>query len=64
MLPLTLINLLGAAVWHYTADWSFLGATPARWLLGAALIGVPYLALGRRLFSGHGIGPRTYRFAT
>ncbi len=64
MLPLTLINLLGAAAWHYTADWSFLGATPARWLLGATLLGAPYLALSRRLFGGHGIGPRTYRFAT
>jgi NADH-quinone oxidoreductase subunit H len=64
MLPLTLINLVAAAVWHYTGIWSFAGAAPARWLLGAALIGVPYVVLGRALYTGRGLGPRTYHYAT
>jgi NADH-quinone oxidoreductase subunit H len=64
MLPLTLINLVAAAVWHYTGAWSFGGAAPLRWLLGAALIGVPYVVLGRALYTGHGHGPRTYHYAT
>ncbi|MGD0537645.1 MAG: NADH-quinone oxidoreductase subunit NuoH [Verrucomicrobiota bacterium] len=64
MLPLTLINLVAAAVWHYTGVWSFGGAAAVRWLLGAALIGVPYVVLGRALYTGHGHGPRTYRYAT
>jgi NADH-quinone oxidoreductase subunit H len=64
MLPLTLINLVAAAVWHYTGVWNFGGAAAVRWLLGAALIGVPYVVLGRALYTAHGLGPRTYRYAT
>jgi NADH-quinone oxidoreductase subunit H len=60
MLPMTLINILAAASWHFTA----LAAWPlaARWALGAAIVGVPYLLLGRGLQAR--VGPREYRYAS
>lgn len=60
MLPMTLINIVAAASWHFTAlaGWPL----PARWLLGAVLLGVPYLLLGRGLQSR--VGPRQYRYAS
>ncbi len=62
MLPLVLLNLVVTAVWHFTAGWSFLGAALGRWLLCGAMIGVPYLVLGRVLFDRGGLGPRIYRY--
>lgn len=62
MLPLALLNLVVAAVWHFTAGWSFGGAVFARWLLGAAMIGLPYVWLGNAL-SGGKATQRNYRFA-
>jgi NADH-quinone oxidoreductase subunit H len=41
MLPLALINLVVAAVWHFTAAWNFAGAILWRWLLCAVMIAVP-----------------------
>ena len=57
MLPLVLINLLAAAIWHYM--------TPGipRWLVGIALVVGPYLWLGLGLMEGKKLGPRKYRFA-
>jgi NADH-quinone oxidoreductase subunit H len=57
MLPMVLINLVAAAVWHYM--------TPGvpRWLVGGALALGPYLMLGRGLMEGKKLGKRTYRFA-
>ncbi|OQC67473.1 MAG: NADH-quinone oxidoreductase subunit H [Verrucomicrobia bacterium ADurb.Bin006] len=63
LLPLVLLNAVSAALWHYTAPWTFVGAGLARWLLCGSLVGVPYVLLGRRLFAGQHIGPRTYRMA-
>ncbi|MBP9900197.1 MAG: NADH-quinone oxidoreductase subunit NuoH [Verrucomicrobia bacterium] len=57
MLPLALINLLTAAVWHY-----MLPGMP-RWLVGGALVVGPYLMLGRGLMAGKHISKRTYRYA-
>ncbi len=57
MLPLVLINLLAAAIWHYM--------TPGipRWLVGIALVVGPYLWLGLGLMEGKKLGARKYRFA-
>ncbi len=63
MLPLSLLNLVAAAVWHFTAAWEFPGASLSRWLLGAVMIGVPYVWLGRALSGSKKITQRTYRFA-
>lgn len=64
MLPMSLLNLIVAAVWHFTAVWDFPGALPGRWLLGAVMIGVPYVLLGRALSGSKKITQRTYRFAS
>lgn len=57
MLPLALINILVAAVWHYmAADWQ-------RWLVCGALIAVAYVLLGRGLMHNQKLGKRTYRYA-
>jgi NADH-quinone oxidoreductase subunit H len=57
LLPMTLLNLVAAGVWHYTEAWS----PVLRWLLGAALILVPYWLFGRG-FNAR-FQPRTYRYA-
>jgi NADH-quinone oxidoreductase subunit H len=58
LLPLTLINLVNVALWHY------LGGGWMGWVVCSLVIGVPYVWLGRALFAGRKLGPRTYRFAT
>ncbi len=62
LVPLTLINLLVAALWHYSGAWQFPGALAARWLLGAAIIGGAYVTLGRALHTNQ-FPTRTYRYA-
>ena len=57
MLPMALINLVAAAMWHYVP------AGSVRWIVGVALVVGPYLLLGRGLMGGRQIGKRTYRFA-
>jgi len=49
MLPMALINLVVAGIWHFTGVWHFAGASLVRWLFCGALIGVPYVCLGRAL---------------
>jgi NADH-quinone oxidoreductase subunit H len=63
MLPMSLINLLAAAVWHYSGEWQFAGSLPVRWLLGAAIIGLPYVWMGRTLGGAKQVTLRVYRFA-
>jgi len=58
MLPMCLINLVVAGVWHYTADWNDL----IRWPLGAALLALPYWIFSRRFESR--FQTRTYRYAS
>jgi NADH-quinone oxidoreductase subunit H len=57
MLPLALINLLTAGIWH----WMQPGA--ARWVVGLALVLGSYLILGNALMDGRNYGKRTYRYA-
>ncbi len=63
MLPMSLLNLVVAAVWHFTLVWDFTGALAARWLLCAAMIVIPYVWLGRALAGDKKTTLRTYRFA-
>ena len=63
MLPMALLNLIVAAVWHFTSVWNVAGAIFWRWLLCAAMIAVPYVWLGRALTAGGKPTKRTYRFA-
>jgi NADH-quinone oxidoreductase subunit H len=57
MLPMALVNILAAAVWHFMPPgWT-------RWLVCSCLIIVPYLLLGRALTIDRNIERRTYRFA-
>ncbi|MBM3880169.1 MAG: NADH-quinone oxidoreductase subunit NuoH [Verrucomicrobia bacterium] len=63
MLPLVLVNLVVAALWHGTAAWGFFGAGATRWLLGGAVLWLTYSALSHALFTAPGRGPRTYRYA-
>lgn len=64
LLPMVLVNLVVAALWHFTANWSFYGATASRWLMCGTLILTPYLLLSRGLYPNRRLGPRVYRFAT
>ena len=64
MLPLALLNVVVAALWHYTAGWSFPGATLARWGLGGGLLAWIYVWLGQALYARQRLGRRVYRFAT
>jgi NADH-quinone oxidoreductase subunit H len=57
MLPMTLINVFAAGVWH------FMPAGVVRWLVCAALLIVPALLLSRGLKQGKKFAARTYRFA-
>ena len=63
MLPLALVNLVVAAVWHFTAGWDFAGAWLARWVLGAAMIAVPYVQLGRAFNGPKKLTHRVYHYA-
>jgi NADH-quinone oxidoreductase subunit H len=63
MLPMSLLDLMVAAVWHFTAVWDFTGERFARWLLCAAMIAIPYVWLGRALGGDKKTTLRTYRFA-
>ena len=57
MLPMALINILAAGIWH------FMEAGAARWAVGSLLVIGPYLLLGRALMTGKHFQKRTYRFA-
>ena len=60
LVPLALLNLANAAFWSLSAGWS--GPLQAvRWAVSAAVVVVPFLALGRALTAGY--APRTYRYA-
>ena len=57
MLPMTLINLVAAALWH------FMPPGMPRWLVCGVLVVTPYLLLGRTLFEKKNLGKRVYRYA-
>ena len=57
MLPMALINLVTAGLWHY------LPTGLSRWLVCSALLIGPYLLLARSLAANGHIQKRTYRYA-
>ncbi|MHB1793793.1 MAG: NADH-quinone oxidoreductase subunit NuoH [Acidobacteriaceae bacterium] len=57
MLPMTLINVFVAGVWH------FMPAGVVRWLACAILLVIPAIVLSRGLKQGKKFAARTYRFA-
>ncbi|MHB1959328.1 MAG: NADH-quinone oxidoreductase subunit NuoH [Acidobacteriaceae bacterium] len=57
MLPMTLINVFAAGVWH------FMSGGVIRWLVCAVLLIVPAVLLSRGLKQGKKFAARTYRFA-
>lgn len=59
MLPMTLINIVVAALWHFTGRAEWHGAV--RWLFCAALLIGPYLMFGRNFEAR--VGRREYRYA-
>ena len=63
MVPLTLINLLTAALWHFTKTWDYPGALLFRWLLCGGLVVIPYALLGKGLTQKRHAAARVYRFA-
>ncbi len=57
MLPMTLVNLFDAAIWHFMGDgW-------LRWIVCSAILLVVYVAMGRTEMKRKKVGPRTYRYA-
>jgi NADH-quinone oxidoreductase subunit H len=57
MLPMALINILVAAIWH------FMPAGPARWAVCIGLVGSCYYALGQGLFTHRHWAKRVYKYA-
>jgi len=57
MLPMSLVNLLAAGVWHFT------GPGLARWAVCFLFVLGPYVTLGRSLFEHKQLAKRTYRYA-
>jgi len=57
ILPMALLNMLVAAVWH------FMPGGPLRWLVCIAIIAVPCVLLSRRLKTKKKFEIRTYSFA-
>ena len=57
MLPMSLVNIVAAGVWH------FLGAGWLRWAVCTVLVFGAYAILGWRLMQNQKLGKRTYRFA-
>jgi len=57
MLPMALVNLLTAGVWH------FMEPGFARWAVCLLLVLGPYIMLGRSLFEQRHLSKRTYRYA-
>lgn len=61
MLPMTLVNIVVAAVWHFAHRWQMPGGVISRWLLCAALLVAAYLAFSQALQAKY--QKRTYRYA-
>ena len=57
MLPMALINLFTAAVWH------FMSPGALRWAVTGILVAGPYVLLGRGLMQSNKLEKRIYRFA-
>jgi len=57
MLPLALINIVVAGIWH------FMGSDWPRWLVCSGILAGAYVALGLGLMQQQKLGKRVYRFA-
>jgi len=57
MLPMALLNIAAAGLWH------FMGANALRWPVCAAILAAAYVLLGRGLMHKQKLGKRTYRYA-
>jgi len=57
MLPMTLINLFDAAIWH------FMGEGWLRWIVCSAIVMIAYAGMGGAEMRRRKIGPRIYRYA-
>jgi NADH-quinone oxidoreductase subunit H len=62
MLPMTLVNLFAAALWHYSSLWNLPAGYALRWLMCAVVIVTAYVVFGR-MVEPH-VQKRTYRYAT
>jgi NADH-quinone oxidoreductase subunit H len=61
MLPMTLINIVVAALWHFSRGWEVPFAPGVRWLACAAILVVAYWLFGRAVATR--FTKRTYRYA-
>jgi NADH-quinone oxidoreductase subunit H len=57
MLPMALVNLVAAGVWH------FMSPGLGRWVVCSGLVFGPYVLLGRSLAESKHLSVRTYRYA-
>jgi NADH-quinone oxidoreductase subunit H len=57
MLPMTLLNLITAGVWHFMPDGIL------RWIVCTAMVVVPFIVTSRTLKQGKTLQVRTYRYA-
>jgi NADH-quinone oxidoreductase subunit H len=57
MLPMALINIFAAAIWHFMPN------AIARWAVCAVLVFGSYVFLGQALFRHQNLAKRTYRYA-
>jgi hypothetical protein len=62
LVPLTLVNIAVAALWHWTGDYNSIPALALRWGVGAVFIAIPFYGLAR-ILNGGKVAPRTYRYA-
>ncbi len=61
VLPMTLINIVVAGVWHFSLGWEILGGVFARWILCALPLAAAYVLLGRSVQPK--VAKRVYRYA-
>ena len=57
MLPMALLNIVTAAVWH------FMPPGMPRWMVCCIMVAGPYIMVGRGLTAGNKVKKRTYRYA-
>jgi NADH-quinone oxidoreductase subunit H len=57
VLPLAMLNLMAAALWH------FLGHGWARWAVCSAILAASYVLMAWAEMRGRRLGPRSYRYA-
>jgi NADH-quinone oxidoreductase subunit H len=62
LFPMSLLNMVTAALWHYTAAWPMPGGLVLRWIVCFAAIAVPCMVLARVMMGSHNWAPRVYQF--